>query len=359
MTNRLLRQTHDARRDAVKGFQQPFGRGTGRLSVWVAGIENDLHRRLPTNGFKPESQQLRPRLRAFLFRMPDAFYLYRLLFGPHLLQPSRQQPGYLTHLGQRYEVEIPAGLEKSPRGQRTHLAVSDVQPAALSHHLSRPLDGRQVQPIIRLMTSHDQRGYKYSQEVQSPQHHLELGQVGLMIFAILVAEQGVAFRIIVHVRAGAIPAYRSLLQVIHPDQPLPQPGFYLLPRLIVAQSAQYIGRSIIGEALDLNRLRQQDLQGVQLLLSPRFDFAHVIVGFKEDVTESGRNQPAHARPLVIAVGPDHLIQHIKDTRLLSLMDQQRNVVYRSVRISTSAIVPHPYRNFSFRARNRRTTSTSR
>jgi len=67
-----------------------------------------------------------------------------------------------------------------------------------------------------------------------------LRQVGPTIFAIPVAEPGVAFWIIVHGHAGAIRAYRFLRQVIHPDRPPAQTGFHLLPRLVVTQMAQHI-----------------------------------------------------------------------------------------------------------------------
>ena len=111
--------------------------------------------------------------------------------SPHRLQrlgavPDRLQqlpplgPAELV-LRQRAQVEVAPGRHEGARGQRGHLAVAHVGPAAHPEGLLHRLDGRDIQGIVGRVAGHDGGGQRHAQRVEDGGRDLELGPVGVVL----------------------------------------------------------------------------------------------------------------------------------------------------------------------------------
>ncbi len=217
-------------------------------------------------------------------------------------------------------------MDVSPDGQGAHLAVSDEQQPNAVDDLQHPVDGRNVQRIIRLVASHHFRHQRQPQGIQCRHHHFDLCQAGI-IFAVSILEQGLFSAGVIARHRGRIQPHPLRRQFIHPQDAAPQFGFDGLPGLGIAQSPQQERQAIIREIQfshlhpgdPLDRLTRLSHPGLHRLLA-RIALAH-------DVRQPDRCNPTPTQALVQPVSNQVIVNDRRQTQPLHHFQQKRKVVY--------------------------------
>lgn len=250
-----------------------------------------------------------------------------LLACPYGLQGRVQD--LLGHLlgRQRTQRGVLLCLQRGSCVQCGHLAISHVeQPVGVqaSTHLR---NGRQIEPIIGSLPGDDLRGDWQTQRIQSREHHLELRQVGTMVFAVAQLEQPSFRHRPIPTDRGTIDPHPFGRQVVDPDELSVQRRLTLLPLLLIRERIEHQRQAVIANAALTDLLSSADGQGLDPLGCPALHLIHPMIPFRQDVRQPDRCRPALAHTLPVAMRLEVLIQQPWYPHLVTVGQQEWQIVH--------------------------------
>src|SRR5216684_880732 len=315
------------------GFGQTGVQGCGRSRGELVGTHDQLPFR-PTD--RPSCYLARER-NPSLVSLSHRFRLARfpftpdggqgLLACPHRLQVLVQD--LLWHLlgRQRTQIVVLLGLQIRPGVQGGHLAIPDVEQPVGVQALAHLSNGRKIQPIVGSFPRHDLCRDRQPQWIQGRQHHLELRQVGTVVFAVPQLEQPLFGHRPIPTDRGTIDPHPFGLEVVHPDELSVQRRLKLLPLLLIAQGIQHQGQAVIAKASLTDFLPGTDGQGLHPMGCPALHLIHPMIPFRHDVRQPDGCRPAQAHSLPVAMRLEVVIQQLWYTHLVTVGQQERNIVH--------------------------------
>ena len=231
-------------------------------------------------------------------REPLRHQFVGLPFGagsPHLLQrlgavPDRPQqlpPLGPAELGlrQRAQVEVAPGRHEGAGGQRGHLAVAHVGPAAHPEGLLHRLDGRDIQRIVRRVAGHDGRGQRQAQRIEDGRRDLELGSVGVVLAVAELQEPLLGQDVGVGVGGGGVDADEVGGELVDADGLLVQVALQGAEGVAGAESGEPVGEAVVVGVGGPDGFAQEGGEGALVLGDPGLDVVEAVVPLGDEEEE--------------------------------------------------------------------------
>lgn len=203
-------------------------RSIGRVDVPPQRIRGLLAGRLPTIGAdlrRCYQEYLQQPLQRMVIQNRGDRLLRLIGCGRAHLAPSGHDQGVhgggrQLQLAQRTEVGIAGVMDVRPRVQRPQVAIARVEHISATQTGAHPVNDRQVQAVITTLARYDIYRHRHAQRVKCGQHHLDLGQIMPVIFAVAKLEQSVFHDLPITAGGGNIHTHRRWVQVIDPQDVL-------------------------------------------------------------------------------------------------------------------------------------------
>jgi hypothetical protein len=189
------------------------------------------------------------------------------------------------------------------------------------------LDGGNVQRVIGALTRHNLRRNRHPQGVQGRHHHLQLGQIRPMVFAMPKLKQPVFRHAPVTAGRGAIQPHPVRLQIIHAEGAPVEIGFKRLPLLGIGQFVQHDPQAIVAPLLRPDGLPRAEAYRVRALFHPRLNLVQPVIAFRSDVGQPHQAGPAQTGALPVAMGFEMPVQKFGNPDFLALPQQDRDIVH--------------------------------
>jgi len=250
-----------------------------------------------------------------------------LLSRPEGRQISLPPLGRDLERRQRAQIKILPGLEKRARLQRRHLAIPYVQQPVLSQAGRHLPDGGDIQGIIGVVPGHDRRRQGQPQRIQRRHHHLHLGQIRAMIFAMAKLEYTLGHHSPRATRSGTVQPYTCRPQGIHPHQLLGQGALKGAPVGIVTQRLQHEGQPVIADVQRMEGVAGASTQRVEPFLRPWLHVIQPMIRLREDMGQPEHRHPTQAEPLPVTMGGKVRVQQRLYPHPRHLSQQQGNIVH--------------------------------
>ena len=128
-------------------------------------------------------------------------------------------------------------------------------------------------------------------------------------------------------RRGTIQPHSLRFQVVDPDDLSVQGRLELLPLLVITQGIQHQGQAVIAPGALTDLLPCAYLQGLHPMGSPPLHLVHPMIPFRQDVGHPDGCRPAQAHALPVAMRLEVVIQQVWHTHLVTVDQQERNIVH--------------------------------
>jgi len=188
-------------------------------------------------------------------------------------------------------------------------------------------NSRNVQLVVGAFSRNDLGRQRHPQGIQGRHHHLELGQIGPVIFALPKLKQPLFCHRPIATSRGTIHAHSLGLQIIHSKRAPVQIGLERSPVFILRQLIQHNPQPVVTPFQPSHRLAGADFQDVQPLFCPELNLVEAVIAFRQDMTQPHQASPPQTGPLPVAMRPKMLVQKLWNPYLLALCQQYRDIVH--------------------------------
>src|SRR6266700_8388121 len=128
-------------------------------------------------------------IHAFSMLISSHELYHRIGLPPLLLNHVLQSVSRHLHCREWTQVKVSFHMKLCARLQRSHFAISYIQPALLLQPITHTRDDRQIHGVIGVLARNDFCGLLHSHRVQARKDDFELRQIGTMIFTVSQLQQ--------------------------------------------------------------------------------------------------------------------------------------------------------------------------